>query len=104
MVERRRWWQWKREEMVAVRSDSWGGVRVEREAMIIASEVEFFPSIMGSCAKKGTCELFKAGVLCLIISPRTPPPQVFYKIRHFCTWAETDQHVWRIEWQHGKYL
>lgn len=51
-VERRRRWRWNREEMEVVRSESWGGVRVERAAMIVASVVEFFPSIMGSCAIK----------------------------------------------------
>lgn len=51
--ERRRRWKWKRVEMVVVRVDICGGVRVERAPMIML--LVAFSSIMakmGSCAKK----------------------------------------------------
>lgn len=44
-AERRWWWWWISEKMEWVRSKSWGGVRIESEAMMVVVS-----SIMGSCA------------------------------------------------------
>lgn len=46
-AERRRWWWWISEKMVWVRSESWGGVRVESAAMMVLVVVSSF--IMESC-------------------------------------------------------
>lgn len=46
-VERRWWWWWISEKMVWVRSESWGGVRVESAAMMVLVVVSSF--IMESC-------------------------------------------------------
>lgn len=47
---RRRWWKWKRADMLLVKVDICSGVRVERAAKIMVPLV--FSSIMGSCANK----------------------------------------------------